>query len=82
MITDVIMPQMGGAKLAGELAAERPAMKVLFVSGYAQTMVQRHGAIDVTSRFLQKPFSLRALAHKIREILDADTLALAAAASV
>ena len=82
MITDVIMPQMGGAKLAGDLAEERPTMKVLFVSGYAQTMVQRHGAIDVTSRFLQKPFSLRALAHKIREILDADVPALAAAASV
>ena len=57
-ITDVVMPQMGGARLAGELATECPAIRVLFVSGYAQTTVQRHGAIDMTSRFRQKPFSL------------------------
>ena len=83
MITDVVMPQMSGARLAGELAAERPDMKVLFVSGYAETTVQRHGAIDVTTRFLQKPFSLRTLALKIREVLDADAPALhVAAASV
>jgi DNA-binding NtrC family response regulator len=81
MITDVIMPQMGGAKLAAELASERPDMKVLFVSGYAETMIQRHGAIDVTSRFLQKPFSLKMLALKVREILDADVPLLAAAAA-
>jgi FixJ family two-component response regulator len=70
MITDVVMPHMGGARLAGELAAERPDMKVLFVSGYAETTVQRHGAVDVTTRFLQKPFSLKTLAQKVREILD------------
>jgi CheY-like chemotaxis protein len=81
MITDVVMPQMGGARLAGELATECPAMRVLFVSGYAQTTVQGHGAIDVTSRFLQKPFSLKTLAHKVREILDTEVLALAAAAA-
>jgi two-component system cell cycle sensor histidine kinase/response regulator CckA len=63
VITDVVMPQMGGAKLAGELSSERPTMKVLFVSGYAEATVQRHGAIDVTTRFLQKPFSLRTLAQ-------------------
>jgi two-component system, cell cycle sensor histidine kinase and response regulator CckA len=82
MITDVVMPQMGGAKLAGELSSERPTMKVLFVSGYAEATVQRHGAIDVTTRFLQKPFSLRTLAHKIREVLDSDVPALANAVSV
>jgi two-component system, cell cycle sensor histidine kinase and response regulator CckA len=81
MITDVVMPHMGGARLADELATERPDMKVLFVSGYAETTVQRHGAIDVTTRFLQKPFSLKTLAHKIREILDADLPALATAAT-
>ena len=57
-------------------------MRVLFVSGYAETTFQRHGAIDVTTRFLQKPFSLRTLARKIREILDEAVPALAAAASV
>lgn len=82
MITDVVMPQMGGARLAGELALERPDMKVLFVSGYAEATVLRHGAIDVTTRFLQKPFSLKELARKIREVLDADKSTLAAATTV
>ena len=50
MITDVVMPQLGGAKLAAELASDRPDMKVLFVSGYAETTFQRHGEIDVTTR--------------------------------
>lgn len=57
-------------------------MKVLFVSGYAETTVQRHGTIDVTTHFLQKPFSLRTLAHKIREVLDADPPGLAVGAFV
>src|SRR5437762_1888894 len=71
MNTDGIMPHMSGAKLAEQLLLERPGMKVLFVSGYAETTVLRHGAIDVTTRFLQKPFSLKMLAKKIREVLDA-----------
>jgi two-component system cell cycle sensor histidine kinase/response regulator CckA len=79
MITDVVMPPMGGAKLVGELASDWPDMKILFVSGYAATTVQRHGAIDVTTRFLQKPFSLKALARKIREVLDTEVPALSAA---
>jgi CheY-like chemotaxis protein len=82
MITDVVMPQMGGARLAGELASDRPDMKVLFVSGYAEATFQHHGEIDVTTRFLQKPFSLKTLARKIREIIDEAKPVLAAAASV
>jgi two-component system, cell cycle sensor histidine kinase and response regulator CckA len=81
MISDVVMPQMGGAKLAAELASDRPNMKVLFVSGYAETTFQRHGEIDVTTRFLQKPFSLKALARKIREVLDVEKAAAAGAGS-
>ena len=81
MITDVVMPQMGGAKLAGELASDRPDMKVLFVSGYAEATFQRHGEIDVTTRFLQKPFSLKALARKIREVLDTEKASAATASS-
>jgi len=67
----VVMPRMGGPKLAERLADERPDMKVLFVSGYAENTVLRHGKIDVTTRFLQKPFSLKTLAGKVREILEA-----------
>ncbi len=81
MITDVVMPHMGGAKLAGQLAAERPRMKVLFVSGYAENTVLRHGAIDVTNSFLQKPFSLKALARKIREVLQTESAAAASPSS-
>lgn len=75
MITDVVMPRMSGAELASALASDRPEMRVLFVSGYAESTVLRHGAIDVTTRFLQKPFSLKALARKIREVLDAKAFA-------
>ncbi len=56
MITDVVTPEIGRAKLAAEPSSERPDMKVLFVSGYAETTVQRHGAVDVSTRCLQKPF--------------------------
>jgi PAS domain S-box-containing protein len=71
MITDVVMPRMGGPKLAERLAKERPDMKVLFVSGYAENTVLQHGNIDVTTSFLQKPFSLKALARKVRDVLEA-----------
>ncbi len=81
MITDVVMPNMGGPKLAGHLATEGPCMKVLFVSGYAENTVLRHGAIDVTSRFLQKPFPLKTLGRKIREVLETDTAMAASAGS-
>jgi two-component system, cell cycle sensor histidine kinase and response regulator CckA len=70
MITDVVMPKMGGPKLAELLADERPDMKVLFVSGYAENNVLPQGKIDHT-RFLQKPFSLKTLARKVREVLEA-----------
>jgi two-component system cell cycle sensor histidine kinase/response regulator CckA len=79
MITDVVMPKMGGPQVAFQLAAERPAMKALFVSGYAENTVLQHGNIDVTARFLSKPFSLSTLANKIREVLQtSESLAYAA----
>jgi len=70
MITDVVMPKMGGPKVAEQLLAERPGMKALFVSGYAENTVLQHGKIDVGARFLSKPFSLSTLANKIREVLE------------
>jgi two-component system cell cycle sensor histidine kinase/response regulator CckA len=75
MVTDVVMPHLGGAKLAAQLASTRPTMKVLFVSGYAESTVLRHGPIDVTNSFLQKPFGLKSLAIKIRQVLDAGAAA-------
>jgi FixJ family two-component response regulator len=61
---------MGGPQLAARLADGRPDMKVLFVSGYAENTVLQHGMIDVNTRFLQKPFSLKSLARKVREVLE------------
>jgi two-component system cell cycle sensor histidine kinase/response regulator CckA len=82
MITDVVMPKMSGPQLAIQLAAERPDMKTLFVSGYAENTVLQHGNIDVTVRFLSKPFSLKALANKIREVVEtSESLAYAATSS-
>ncbi len=69
LVTDVVMPRMGGAKLAEQLAAERPQMKVLFLSGYAESTILQHGAIDMTAQFLEKPFTLKSLARTIRSIL-------------
>jgi DNA-binding NtrC family response regulator len=82
MITDVVMPHLGGAKLAAQLASTHPAMKVLFVSGYAENTVLRHGAIDVTNSFLQKPFGLKSLAVKTRQVLDTGVAATPAIATV
>lgn len=70
MITDVVMPRVSGPRLAEQLANDRLDMKVLFVSGYAEKTVLQHGKINVTQRFLQKPFSLNTLGKKVREVLE------------
>lgn len=70
LISDVVMPKMSGPALAEQLSAERPQIKTLFVSGYAESTVLQHGKIDVTARFLQKPFGLKAIAQKVRDVLD------------
>ena len=69
MVTDVIMPGMSGAELASRLSASRPEMKVLFVSGYTDDTIVRHGVLEPGLAFLQKPFSPRTLARKVSEIL-------------
>jgi PAS domain S-box-containing protein len=69
LLTDVVMPNMGGPQLAEQLRLERPQMRVLFVSGYAESTILRRGVVDLRTSFLQKPFSLRTLAGKIREVL-------------
>jgi two-component system, cell cycle sensor histidine kinase and response regulator CckA len=81
VITDVVMPQMSGPELAQNLASLRPDLKVLFVSGYAEDAVLRKGVADLTEHFLQKPFSLRLLASKIREVLEQPVMARAASAA-
>jgi two-component system cell cycle sensor histidine kinase/response regulator CckA len=69
MVTDVIMPGMSGAQLASRLSVARPEMKVLYVSGYTDDTIVRHGVLDPGLAFLQKPFSPKTLARKVGEVL-------------
>jgi two-component system cell cycle sensor histidine kinase/response regulator CckA len=70
LFTDVIMPQMSGPQLAEKLTAERPGLTVLYTSGYTDEVVARHGIADCEDVLLQKPFTRKALAAKVRKALD------------
>ena len=70
LVTDVVMPGMNGRQLAGVLAGARPGLQVLFVSGYTDDTVLRHGVRDGDVSFLQKPFSAVELARRVREVID------------
>jgi len=71
LVSDVVMPQMSGPELAKHLATSRPEMKVLFMSGYTDDSVVRHGLIDAHAAFMQKPITAAALTRKVRDVLDA-----------
>jgi CheY-like chemotaxis protein len=70
LLTDVVMPDVGGRVLAERLTALFPALRVLFMSGYSDEAVFRHGIIRPDTAFIEKPFSQAALARKVREVLD------------
>ena len=71
LMTDIVMPRMGGRELAEKLTEKLPNLKILFTSGYADNEMVRRDIIETSTNFIQKPFTLDALAHKVREVLDA-----------
>jgi signal transduction histidine kinase/CheY-like chemotaxis protein len=70
LLTDVVMPQMGGRELVTQLAPVRPGMKVIFMSGYSEDAVVQPELFDPQHRFIEKPFAPPLLARTIREVLD------------
>jgi PAS domain S-box-containing protein len=70
LVTDVVMPGFGGRELADRLTGVRPDTRVLFLSGYMEDAVVRHGVQAAEVAFLQKPFKVESLVRKVREVLD------------
>jgi PAS domain S-box-containing protein len=70
LITDVIMPGMNGKELAGRLVSMRLSLRCLFMSGYMGDVIANHGVLEQGVLFIQKPFTMKALAEKVREALQ------------
>jgi two-component system, cell cycle sensor histidine kinase and response regulator CckA len=70
LMTDVVMPEMNGRDLAGNLLAHYPDLIRLFMSGYTANVIAHHGVLDEGVQFIQKPFSMKDLGRKLREVLE------------
>jgi two-component system, cell cycle sensor histidine kinase and response regulator CckA len=77
MITDVVMPQMGGREAVERLSSLRPGTRVLYMSGYTDDAIVRHGLMDERLEFLEKPFTADALVRKVRKVLDSNAATIA-----
>jgi CheY-like chemotaxis protein len=70
LMTDVVMPEMNGRDLAANLLSHYPELKRLFMSGYTANVIAHHGVLDPGINFIQKPFTMKELAGKVRKALD------------
>jgi two-component system cell cycle sensor histidine kinase/response regulator CckA len=70
LVTDVVMPQMSGKALADALSNARPILKVLYMSGYTDNIIDQHGVLPEGTHFIGKPFTTADLTRKVREVLD------------
>lgn len=71
LLTDVVMPEMSGRELCRRLKSLRSRTRVLYMSGYTDEALGRHGVLEPGTFLLQKPFRVAALGQKVREVLDA-----------
>lgn len=73
LLTDVVLPRIGGRQLAERLRVARPDMKLLYMSGYTDDAIFQHGIIDSGVAFIQKPFTRASLTRKVRETMRGPT---------
>jgi two-component system, cell cycle sensor histidine kinase and response regulator CckA len=73
LITDVIMPDMNGKELHGQISQIHSSIKTLFMSGYPEDIISHHGVLDMGVNFIQKPFSLHDFVTKVRHVLDGES---------
>jgi hypothetical protein len=71
LLTDVVMPKLSGRQVAEQLASGRPAMRVLYMTGYTDDVALRQGLAQATTALLPKPFTPDRLLRRVREVLDA-----------
>jgi len=72
LMTDMVMPEMNGRDLAKNIASLCPGIRHVFMSGYTDSVVARHGVLEEGVNYIQKPFSMQTLAAKVREVLDGE----------
>ncbi len=70
LLTDVIMPEMNGRELYGQAVKIHPELKVLYMSGYTDSVIEHHGVLEEGIDFIQKPFTVEILTRKVRDVLD------------
>lgn len=70
LLTDVIMPRMNGKELYRQMSISYPTLKVLYMSGYTNNLIAPYGILEEGTHFLQKPFSVKELTQKVRDLLD------------